>query len=172
MIALAIRYWWVFLVAGLLVANGFQRIQVVNAKGALADLRVKVADERTRAAQAAQAAEKAARETEQRREAATREVIKNAQDRNKAVQADADTARSDGERMRQRIAALERTARSATSNPASAARGSDQQGSDPIGMFAKLSGGADALAEIYAGIADGRRVTAEACERAGDALGR
>lgn len=170
MITLLIRYWYLAVIAALVAFVGIEHMRGNIARTALYKERAERADERTRAAQAAQKAEQEARAEESRRQEATRKVVTDAHTQLQAVQQDADTARTDGERMRQRIAALERAARSAASNPAAPTGSKDQQGSDPIRLFAELSGGADALAEIYARVADSRRVTAQACERASDAL--
>lgn len=165
MIALALRYWWAFVIAGLLVANGFQRVQVVNAKGALADLRVKTADEKTRTAQAAQAAEAAARTEEQRRAAATREVIDEAKKQASAARADADDAGRAADSLRQRVAALVAVSRARPGNPAPAG-GSPP--ADAISVFADVLGRIDEAAGRYAAAADIARGAGLACQRYAD----
>lgn len=70
-----------------------------------------------------------------------------------------------GMQLRAYAAAHRRPADPAASGPVP-----DLEGGDPLGVLADVSARADARAELYAQVAEDRRIIAEGCERAYDGL--
>lgn len=133
----------------------------LKAQGA-ADLR-----EQVNAATAAQVAADNA-ET-QRRLTEQQGIIRDAQTKEATATRNADAANRQRDAFRVQLAAYVRSHQGAASAPATPGS-TDFDGSDPIGMFARLLDESDRLAGVYAEVADRRRIIAEACEKSANSL--
>lgn len=118
-------------------------------------------------AQQALAGERAARAESDRRTIAIQQKATNADQAASAARADADAAHSAGERLRQRIAALNRGAADhSAATPAGAASASaDVVSADLFASVVYTAG-------RYAAIADAARIAGQACQQSYDALGK
>lgn len=161
--------WWA-IIAALLVGLLGQRAQVSNAKAAEQRVRVDLANLKTEAAQAAQRAEKAARDEESRRNAEQEKIRHDAQTQVADAQRAARGAASDVDGLRKQLARYVAAGRAASSNPAVAVGSSPTSG--PLDLLADLFGRSVGRAKELAEYADDARIAGQACQRAYDSLER
>lgn len=151
---------WAWALVALLAWGGWNRFQAVRATDRLATATVqaKIASAQAEAAAAAETT---------RRVQAQQEVI-NAQSRRTArAQADAATATAAGQRLRDRLAAMQADrARDTAAADAGAAA------NDPIGVLADVLGRCSARHRSVAQYADTARDAGIACQQSYDALGK
>lgn len=153
------------LIASALSASAAWQLQTWRNEKALATVQRDHAQQMARHAQAAEAAQAAARQEERRRVAAIEEIRHDADlALAAAVQRERDAA---AVRLRDALGDYARRHRPAGS--AGAAQPGTTAG-DPIGVLAELFGELDALAGVYAAQADRARLAGLTCERAYDML--
>lgn len=165
MIALAARYWYVLVIAALMVPLGVQQVSVSNARQQAAETRAALASDRATYAQAAQAAETAQRAEESRRAESTRKTIEDAHAQLQTAQDDAARAAGAADGLRRRVAAYVAASRAAGNNPGASGRGPSVEGGDAIGLLADVLSRSDARSGELAAYADRLRVAGAACER-------
>lgn len=163
---------WVYalICAALLLTAGVERARGQHARTQLAEVKAQIATERANAAEAARKAEQEARAEENRRQAATRKVIDDAQAQAESARADAVAAGAAADSLRQRVAALVAAAHRGTGNPAAGERSKGEPDSAALDVLAGVLGRADSAAGELATYADRLRIAGQACERQYDAL--
>lgn len=155
-IALALRYWYVLVIAGLLAALGVQQVRVANAHAEVSWLREQYAE-------AARKAEADARSEETRRQAIVDKEASDAQARIAQLEADAASARDSAERLRAAVAAAVSGARKGA-KPAEPSPG--KPGADTLDVLSLVLARSDADAGELGLYADRLRSAGLACERA------
>lgn len=172
MIALTPKVWMALgigaVLAVLLAALGLQTMRLSAAKTELAEVRADFADERARAAAAAQRAEQAARAEEARRQKEKDHAIEEARRRAAAAAADARRADRAAGELRDQLAAFVARARE-TAGSAGAACGGPPAGTE-LDVLAQLLGEVESAGRAMAAEADRRGIAGAACERAYDSL--
>lgn len=168
MIGKLIPTWcWLAAIGALVVGIGAQQVRVSNAKANTAAAQQDLANDRTRYAQLAQAAEQAARLEENRRADAARKVIDEAQTQTTIARDDAVRALSAAERLRKRTVQLT-TAGCRCANPTTAA--SCKAAGTSLDLLAKLYGESDERSGQLAEYADAARIAGNTCEAAYSSL--
>jgi hypothetical protein len=159
-IALALRYWYLLVIAGLLALCGVQQMRIANAHAQLAKVQQQYAE-------ASRKAEADARAEETRRQAIVDKEASDAQARIVQLEADAASARDSAERLRAAVSAAVSGARKGA-KPASGGEG--KPGSDALDMLAKLYSESQDRAGEVALYADRLRIAGQACEATYDSL--
>ena len=154
--------------AGALLIAGTQSYRLAAEQSSHAATRIAHAEQLIELERAAIKAEQNARAEEQRRAAALQGVIRETERNLARARADAATAASAGDRLRQRIAALAGSCRSATSHTAVA--GAGQAAEATADMLAGVFGRIDEAVRGIAEHADSARSAGAACERAYESL--
>ena len=162
-LALALRYWWAFALAGALALLGVQTLRLGSAQQAMSD---HLADD----ALARVAAESAARIREQNDQAAFDAEAQRVRDERKEHEAAISDLAATGDRLRDELAEFKRRARTAAACPAE--RGARVASADPLDLLADVYARADREATELAKHADELRRAGAACERASDAVSR
>lgn len=145
-------------------AAGVQTVRLSASKHMLADLRLAVADEHAREAQAALAAVEANRMTERARSERMQEIEIATQNRTRAAGLDAAGARDAADRLRARAGALAAGCSGPAGNPAAATV--DPPAADTAVVLADVLGRIADRAVDLARLADQRGAAGDACERA------
>ena len=154
--------------AALLLTIGVQTGRLHHAQTVIVEVQNAWALDRAQATAAALSQTEAYRAEETRRAAAHQEIVDEADRKTVAARADAVIADAAAGKLRERVAALVREARAATSNPA--APPGSTPAPDAAGLLADLQRRADERAGDLARIADERGVAGSACEAAYSAL--
>ena len=162
MIALALRYWWAIVIAGLLAALGLSCIE--NAR-----LRTRHAEYVAKAEKAAHDAEERARFQERQWADKVNEVATDAEAEKNALAADLAASRDLADRLR--LAASGAVSR-ACPRPSVASAGKGESGADPLGVFVDLLGRMEERGRAVSEYADRLAITGKACERSYEALRR
>lgn len=113
----------------------------------------------------------AARAEEQRRQAAITGIIHDAEQKNAALRADADSAVAAGQRLQQESDKLRRKLRASESACRAGAAGSGPSAADAIDLYAELFAEADRVAGEMASAADSSRNAGMACENIYNGVG-
>lgn len=161
MTALALRYWWVAVIAALLAALGVQTMRLDRAQNAYAE---HLADD----AIATAAAQQAARLKERQDQEAYDLEAQHARDEKKALEADVARLADTADGLRGDLAEFKQRARAAKACPA--VGGPGKPGADPLDLLAQLYSRADGEAAVLARYAEELRRAGLTCERAADAV--
>ena len=161
MIALALRYWWVAVIAVLLALLGTQTLRLAAAQEAMSE---HLADD----AFAKAAEQSAARAKEQADQASFDAEAQRVRDEREEHEAAISDLAATGDRLRDELAEFKRRARAAAACPAE--RGARVASADPLDLLADVYARADREAAELGRYADELRRAGAACERASDAV--
>ena len=154
--------------AGALVLVGVQSWRLTNEQRDHALTQATFSVVMTKAAEAARAAEAAARIEEQRRVAALEGVIHETESKLAQARADADRAADAGQRLRQRLAELAGSCRGTTGDPTAAGAGTTTGSTGDL--LADVQRRLDEAADQLARFADASHTAGLACQRSYEAL--
>lgn len=159
-ITLALRYWYLLAIAGLVALLGVQQVRINHAHTKYAQLEAWHAE-------SARQAEASARSEEARRQAIVDKEASDAQTRIAQLEADAASARDSADRLRAAVAAAVSGARK-SAKPAEPSPG--KPGADTLDVLSLVLARSDADAGELGLYADRLRSAGLACERAYNGL--
>lgn len=160
---------WAAVVAVLVGLLGWQTVRLANEQREHAETVEQHATELTKRERTARQAVEDARTEEQRRTKAAQEIADETQAQLDQARNDADAARTAGERLRQRVAALTASlGRGACKEPGAAGASPPAQATEDL--LERVQRRLDEAADGIAGFADQAHAAGSACERSYDAL--
>lgn len=160
MIALALRFWYLIVIAALLAALGAQTLRLSNAHEEFAQYKLEQAN-------LTREAERAAREREQKQQRDFDDAAQAAREENDALQKDVARLADQSDGLRDDLAAFKRRA-SCNTQPKNGSKG--QPSADPLDLLIGVYQRADREAGILAEYAEKLRSAGVACERSADSL--
>lgn len=160
MITLALRYWWVFVIAGVLAALGVQTMRLDRAQNNLAQYKLEVVT-------LAKEQERANREKEQQQQKDYDDAAKAAREENDALQKDVSRLADVSDGLRDDLAAFKRRAKQ---NPAPSNGRKSEPSSDPLDLLAQLFTRSGEVNTELARYADSLKLAGATCERSADKI--